>query len=91
MQLAPVSTGNDTRCAAVWHEMPIARTPEAQAIGVKVAAEFGLEATFHTHAGKQPTDDVLFGVRFCGAPSDTYFAGREWEKAVKALFTPPAG
>ena len=93
MQLAPLSTGTDTdtRCAAVWQEMPLARIPEAQAVGVKVAAEFGLEATFHSHPGKQPTNDVLFGVRFCGKPADTFFAGREWEKAVKALLTPPPG
>ena len=88
MQLAPTSTGTDVRCAAVWHEMPLARTPEAQAIGAKIASAHGLEATFHTHAGKQPTDDVLFGVRFCGVPSDTYFAGREWERAVAELLTP---
>ncbi len=91
MQLAPTSTGTDVRCAAVWHEMPLARTPEAQQLGEAVAEKFGLEATFHTHPGKQPTDDVLFGVRFCGAPSDTYFAGRDWERAVKELMAGSAG
>jgi hypothetical protein len=71
-----------TRCEAVWQEMPAADTHIGVEFGNAVAEKFQLEVTFHTHPGKLPTDPVLFGARFCGPSADTYFAGREWSKAI---------
>lgn len=71
-----------TRCEAVWHEMRREDTPIARDLGAKIADEFDVEVSFHSHDGKLPTDLVLFGARFCGEDADTYFAGRAWSKQI---------
>ena len=72
------------RCQATWISMQRERTDAARELAERIASEFEATVSFHSHAGKQPTDDVLFGARFCGEGSASYWAGRAWEKAWHA-------